>query len=175
MKHQTFDPESVRVVLFDLFGTLVDFSGVPRDELRAYADHIRKPEWSPFRPPESWATLKAFPDVRAGLSRLYFRDRRPVILSNCPSRMADRIVQRNNLHFNDIIQLAAARVFKPNPRAYQAACDVLDVEPGECLMVTANEHFGDLEQSRALGMQACLIRGESDVPDLIELARRLGG
>lgn len=175
MKHQTFDPESVRVVLFDLFGTLVDFSGVPHEERKAYADHIRKPEWSPFRPPESWCELKAFPDVREGLANLYTRRRLPVILSNCPARLAKSIVRRNRLDIDIVIQLAAARVFKPHPRAYQAACDVLDVDPSACLMVTANEHFGDLEQSRALGMQACLIRGDSDVPGLVSLAERLGG
>lgn len=171
---QQFDASKVRVVLFDLFNTVVSFDGVPRDELRAYADHIRKPEWSPFRPPESWGELPAFPDSFGGLLRL--RKRHSLaILSNCPTRLAHLIALRQNLLFDYVIQLAAARVFKPDPRAYQVACDVLDVEPSACLMVTANKDFGDLEQARALGMQAALIRDpESDIPDIIALAERLG-
>lgn len=172
---QQFDASKVRVVLFDLFNTVVSFDGVPRDELRAYADHIRKPEWSPFRPPESWGRLRAFPDSRRGLDRIIERGRDTSVLSNCPYEMASIITAVNGLSFTSIIQLAAARVFKPQPRAYQVACDVLDVPPEACLMVTANKDFGDLEQARALGMQAALIRDpESDIPDIIALAERLG-
>jgi HAD superfamily hydrolase (TIGR01493 family) len=169
-----FDPAPVRVVLFDLFGTVVDFADVPYEERKAYADHIRKPEWSPFRPPESWADLEAVPDAEDGIFRIG-EHRATAILSNCPAEMAADIADGNRLRFGFIIQLAAARVFKPQPRAYQVALDVLDVEPSACLMVTANRKFGDLEQARALGMQACLIRDpSSDVPDILALAERLG-
>lgn len=172
-----FDPSPVRVVLFDLFGTVVDFSGVPYEERKAYAEHIRKPAWSPFRPPESWANLEAHPDSWDGLMRMQLKKKKKhtlAILSNCPAPLAQRISENSCLMFDNIIQLAAARVFKPDPRAYQVACDVLDVEPAACLMVTANKSFGDLEQARALGMQACLIRDpSSDVPDIIALAERL--
>ncbi len=39
-------------------------------------------------------------------------------------------------------------------------------------MVTANEHFGDLEASAALGMTPKLIRG-SQTKNIIELAQEL--
>jgi FMN phosphatase YigB (HAD superfamily) len=174
MKPQTFDPSVVTTVFFDLFGTLVDIEGnVPEAELKEYAAHIKKKPWTPFRPPISWRTLKLFPDVEPGMAELFRLLDQRAVLSNCPYVAAQVLTFPITWSLTGIIQLAAARVFKPDPKAYRVGCDVLDVSPEECLMVTANENFGDLAASRLIGMQAVLIRGDSDIPDLLALAERL--
>lgn len=174
----TFDPSTIRVVAFDLFGTVFDMSNVPRAEIVAYVDHFEKPEWSPLELPASWEFLPPHPDSRYGIKRIGERFR-AVTCSNGPLWLTRGMSDRIGIPWNTIVPLEANRVFKPDPRAYMTVCDVTGVPPQSVLMVTANprlgrKDYGDVEAARAVGMQSVLIRGESDIPDIIALAERLG-
>lgn len=35
----------IKVIALDVFGTVFDLSVVPRSEIKAYAEHIRRPDW----------------------------------------------------------------------------------------------------------------------------------
>jgi HAD superfamily hydrolase (TIGR01493 family) len=158
------------IIAFDIFGTVFDLAGVPRQEIKDYAHHLRKPEWSPLVLPKSWETLPAFPDSREGIARLrekYF----VVTCTNCPLGLQAKLAKRNGIQWDCMTPLELNRVFKTNPKAYMTICEVYGVEPRDVIMVTANEKFGDLEASRALGMQAILIRNPENI---IDLAGRLG-
>jgi FMN phosphatase YigB (HAD superfamily) len=61
------------------------------------------------------------------------------------------------------------KIYKPNPLAYLTACAELDCRPSECIMISANKTFGDIEHSREVGMQSILIRDDK-VADIIALA-----
>ncbi len=37
---------TIKALAFDVFGTVFDLNFVPREEIRAYVDHIKQPEWS---------------------------------------------------------------------------------------------------------------------------------
>lgn len=165
------DISKIKVIAFDVFGTLVKFDGVPRKEVKAYADHIRKPEWSPFSLPDSWKNLKAFDDCAIVLKMLRHHFT-VVTLSNGPLGLQTALLKNNGIDVDAIVPLEIARVFKPNPRAYQAAAEILGVHAENWLMVTANEKFGDLEASKSIGMQSQLIRGD-EVVDLYDLIREL--
>lgn len=173
--HMT-DYSNIAVLAVDVFGTVVDFSGVPYAEKKAYADHIKQPEWSPLRLPERWRySLVAHPDSAKGLNRL--RKKYTVVpLTNGPVRLIADLSFFNDLEWCAYFPLESYKVFKPDPRAYRLFVETFsDCEPSRCLMVTANEKFGDLEAARSLGMQAVLIRGDDGGPkDLIELAERMG-
>jgi 2-haloacid dehalogenase len=162
-----------KVIAFDLFGTVFDLSAVPRDEVKAYVDHIRKPEWSPLTLPDSWLRLWPYGDSKNGIERLRHRFT-VVTCSNAPLGFTAKLSKKNGINWDAIIPLELNRVYKTNPKAYMTVCEVLGVEPADVLMVTANRTFGDLESSRALGMQAQLIRdGEENPKTIIELAERL--
>lgn len=164
---------SIKVVAFDVFGTVFDLSGVPRKELKAYAAHIRQPEWSPLVLPSHWERLSAHPDSAEGVNRL--RSRYAVVTcSNGPLGLLAKLSKYNGVQWDAIIPLELNRVFKPNPAAYLTVCEVMGVAPGEVLLVTANRTFGDLEAASALGMQAQLIRDVGCPQDIIELARMMG-
>lgn len=172
------DPSRIAVVAFDLFGTVFDMSNVPREEIVAYIDHIEKPEWSPLELPESWVNLPAHPDSQRGLALLHNRFE-VTTCSNCPLGLARAMVERAQLWFDAVTPIEANRVFKPHPRAYFTVCEVMGVPPEAVLMVTANprlgrKDYGDVEAAREVGMQSVLIRGESEIPDIIALAERLG-
>lgn len=163
----------VKVIAFDVFGTVFDLSGVDRQELRDYAAHLRKPEWSPLRLPDSWNSLPAHSDSAEGIDRLrkkYF----VVTCSNGPLGLLAKMSKGSGIHWDAIVPLELNRVFKPRPAAYMTVCEVLGVQPQDVLMVTANKSFGDIEASRAIGMQAVLIRDEGGPKTIIELAEALG-
>ena len=156
----SLDVSRIRVVAFDVFGTLVNLDGVPKEEVKAYADHIRQPEWSPLVLPDSWKRLYAFSDSSPGINRIAQRHM-VVTLSNGPLGLQATLLYLNDINVHAIIPLELAKVFKPNPLAYLAASEMLDIPPENWLMVTANEKFGDLEASKSVGMQSVLIRDET--------------
>jgi 2-haloalkanoic acid dehalogenase type II len=163
----------LKVIAFDVFGTVFDLSAVNRSEVRDYVRHIKQDEWQPLQLPSHWERLPAHPDSHLGIERL--RQRYLVVtLSNGPLPVQMALSRHNGICWDAIIPLEAVDVYKPNPRAYMYAIDLLQVKPSEVLMVTANEKFGDLEASRALGMEAILIRGSQGPKTIIELAERLG-
>ena len=169
----------LKVIAFDVFGTVVDLSEAPREEVRAYARHIHQPQWQPLVLPESWARFSAHPDAALGIARLR-QDYLVVTCSNGPLGLLAKLSKHNGISWDAIIPLELNRVYKPSPRAYLTVCEVLGVLPQEVMMVTANKDFGDLEASAALGMTPMLIRGETqktilDLAWLLELGQEGGG
>ena len=151
----------MKVIAFDVFGTLFDLGGVPIPELQAYQKHLREfresGEWKPLSFPESWERLPAFEDSASGLRVLRF-NYFVCTCSNAPLGLQAKLFKHAHMSVDAFIPLELGQTFKTNPKAYMMICDVLGVEPKDVLMVTANEHFGDLEASQALGMTPCLIR-----------------
>lgn len=163
----------MEVIAFDVFGTVFDLSGVPRSEIQEYARHIRRDLWMPLKLPKSWETLPSHADSASGIQRLrkkFF----VVTCSNGPLGLLAKLSKHNGIEWDAIIPLELNHVFKPRPEAYMTICEVLDVQPSQVRMVTANRDFGDIEASAALGMKSAWIRGESDVKDIIALAEHLG-
>lgn len=162
----------IKVIAFDVFGTVFDLSGASREDIKAYIKHIKQPEWSPLKLPKSWETFPAHPDAKEGIELLR-KNHFVVTCSNGPLGLLAKLSKNNDISWDAIIPLELNKVFKTNPKAYMTVCEVLDVEPKDILMVTANKDFGDIEAARALGMGAILIRGESPIKDIIELSKRL--
>lgn len=172
---------TIKAIFFDVFGTLLDMSSVQateegRAELRAYGEHLaefqRTGVYKPLSLPERWEELPVFPDVKEGVNRLSAQFSLHTF-SNGPLLITDMALRNGGVRLQFAVSVADAKGFKPASWIYPWAAGYVDLAPCECLMVTANEHFGDLEGARACGMQAQLIRGE-ECPDLIALAERLG-
>lgn len=167
----------IRVVALDIFGTVVNMSRVNREELKAYAAHLRECResgiWRPLVLPAAWMMLPAHPDSVEGINLLRQRFK-VVTCSNAPIGLLDRLLKNNHIDVDAIIPIEANRVFKPNPLAYQTICQVMRCEPAEVLMVTANsrpsEDFNDIAGARAVGMQSVLVRDEK-IPSLMHLAK----
>jgi len=168
----------LKVIAFDVFGTVFDLSSVDREEVRAYARHLKAfretGEWLPLTLPKSWETLPAHADSREGI-RLLSREFTVVTCSNGPIGMLKALSEHNGIKWDRIIPLELNRVYKPDPRAYLTVCEYLECEPHEVAMVTANKDFGDLEASAAVGMRPILIRNPGCPQTVIELAELLTG
>lgn len=160
-----------KVIAFDVFGTVFDLSSVSRDEVRDYVKQLRQEPWAPLNLPEHWTRLPAHPDSREGIERLR-KNFMVVTCSNGPLGLLAKLSKHNGINWDAIIPLELNRVYKTDPKAYMTVCEVLDVQPADVLMVTANRTFGDLEAATALGMSAQLIREEGCPQTIIELAQK---
>jgi 2-haloacid dehalogenase len=102
----------------------------------------------------AWHRLDAWPDVPVALKRL----RKKYLLapvSNGNISLMVAIARRNELSWDAILGAEVAGDYKPKPRVYLAACEALDLEPTQCMMVAA--HSNDLAAAAACGLRTAHI------------------
>jgi len=98
----------------------------------------------------AWHKLDAWPDVPPGMKRLKRKFMLAPVSNGNISLMVD-LARRNDLPWDAILGAEIAGDYKPKPRVYLAAAEVLDVAPHECMMVAA--HTGDLLAAAAQGLR----------------------
>ena len=100
----------------------------------------------------AWQDLSPFPEVVPALQKLKTRFKL-VALSNGEPQFLDYLVKnRIGWNFDGVISVQVAGAFKPHPGVYLRAASLLGLEPGECLMVSANSFD-------VMGARACGFRG----------------
>ena len=136
----------------------------------------------------AWHRLDPWPDVRAGLEAL--RRERPVaMLSNGHVALLVDLARHGDLRLDCVLSAELAQAYKPAPEAYLTAARLLDVAPGELMLVAA--HPWDLDGARAAGLMTAFVDrpleygegsaaredpdADQSVGDLPELAERLAG
>lgn len=159
----------IKCIAFDCFGTVFDMSTVSRDEIKAYVEHVKKSDFTPFEFPDSWWNIKAHPDAAEGIKSLQHDGFQCVALSNGDSGLIWRASRKAVIEWNYVVDLAREQVYKPHPDAYRVIEKLLGYKPAETLMVTANPTFGDVEGSAAIGMPSQVIR-HGHPNTIIELA-----
>lgn len=152
-----------------------DITGLSEQDL----DHLNK----------VWHRLDPWPDSVAGLTRL---KQRFVIttLSNGNLSLLTNMAKRAGLPWDCVISAELFRHYKPDPEAYLGCAELLDVRPGELMLVAA--HPGDLRAARDCGLMTAYVPrpleygpnqrahsytdGEFDVlaMDFLDLADQLG-
>jgi 2-haloacid dehalogenase len=98
----------------------------------------------------AWHRLDGWPDAAPGLARLRHRCRLAPVSNGNISLMVD-LARRNNFPWDTILGAETAGDYKPKPRVYLAACEALDLAPGDCMMVAA--HSNDLAQAAKNGLR----------------------
>lgn len=168
------DSKTIRVIAFDCVNTVFDVSGIDK---KAYIDQVRRPEWEPLTVDASWLQCPAHADSAPGISRLT-GGFITATCSNWPAYVLADLSHRAGINWSAIVPMESVMRYKPHPQAYLNVCGVMNVEPSQVLMATANETAPDIETARELGMQAILIDREHKYTDLpktiIELAEMLG-
>jgi 2-haloacid dehalogenase len=100
----------------------------------------------------AWQTLSPFSEVVAALDRLHQRFKL-VVLSNGEPDFLDHLVNnRLQYNFDKIISVEVIGSFKPHPGVYRRAARELDLEVGECMMVSSNSF--DIVGARSCGFRA---------------------
>jgi 2-haloacid dehalogenase len=98
----------------------------------------------------AWHRLDAWPDVPGGMAQLKRRCMLAPVSNGNISLMVD-LARRNNLPWDAILGAETAGDYKPKPRVYLAACEALDLPPGDCMMVAA--HTNDLLAAAKCGLR----------------------
>ena len=98
----------------------------------------------------AWHRLNAWPDVPAALKRLRKKFLLAPVSNGNISLMVD-LARRNDFPWDAILGAEVAGDYKPMPRVYRAACEMLDRAPAECMMVAA--HSSDLAAAATCGLR----------------------
>jgi 2-haloacid dehalogenase len=101
-----------------------------------------------------WSRMDPWPDAVSGLLRL---KRRFIItpLSNGSMRQLVGIARHAVLPWDLVLSVELFHAYKPDPRIYRGAIELLQLQPAEVLMVAA--HTYDLRAARAEGMQTAFV------------------
>ena len=137
----------------------------------------------------AWHRLDPWPDSVAGLTRLKQRFTMTTLSNGNLSLLTD-MAKRAGLPWDCVISAELFHHYKPDPEAYLGCADLLDVAPGELMLVAA--HPSDLRAARDAGLMTSYVArplergpghqpprveaGEFDVVagDFLELADKLG-
>ncbi|WP_028923167.1 haloacid dehalogenase type II [Pseudonocardia acaciae] len=137
----------------------------------------------------AWHRLPAWDDVAEGLARLRTRYQ-VVALSNGGFALLTAMLKAEGLDFDAIISAQNARAYKPDPRAYREAVELLDLAPDRVLMVAC--HRWDIDGARRAGLRTAFVErprekgphrtadlaadtaSDVKVGDFVELAAALG-
>jgi 2-haloacid dehalogenase len=102
----------------------------------------------------AWHRLPPWPDSAPGLARLRTRYVLAA-LSNGGFALLTHLVKAGRLPFDCIVSAELARSYKPDPQVYRTAAALLDVQPGQVLMVAA--HAWDLAGAAAAGLRTAFV------------------
>ena len=102
----------------------------------------------------AWHRLNGWPDSVAGLHRLKSKY---IIstLSNGNVSLLVNMAKRAELPWDVILGADVVGAYKPNPRVYRKAAELLGLNPDEVMMVAA--HHGDLHAAKTEGMTTAFV------------------
>lgn len=103
----------------------------------------------------SWQELRPFPEVVDALGRLAEKFRLVVVSNGDPAFLEHLVVNRVRWDFAHVFSVTKVGRFKPHPTVYRAAALELDLEPGNCCMISA--HPFDILGSRLCGFRAVYV------------------
>lgn len=101
---------------------------------------------------QGWRNLSPFRDCLPALERMR-SSYKLVALSNGNPWFLDYLVENCiEFEFDDVISVEVAGAFKPHPGVYRSAARLLDMEPGDLIMVSSNSFD-------VMGARTCGLRG----------------
>lgn len=122
---------------------LLDAAGVTGIDTAA-VDHLNR----------AWHRLDPWPDAVDGLTRLKGRYL-ITTLSNGNVSLLTNMAKRAGLPWDCVISAELFRHYKPDPEAYLGCAELLDVAPGELMLVAA--HASDLRGAKRAGLMTAYV------------------
>ncbi len=118
----------------------------------------------------AWHRLPAWPDTLPGLTRLKARFT-ITTLSNGNFSLLTEMAKHAGLPWDCIVSAELFGHYKPDPECYLGCARLLDVAPGELMLVAA--HPSDLRAASASGLRTAYVRrplehGQGSLPPAIE-------
>jgi 2-haloacid dehalogenase len=141
--------------LRSLMGRYVDFWQVTEDALRSAAGQLKiqvsEPQIGSLM--QAYLAPSAFPDARPALESL--QGKPLAILSNGSPKMLNAAVRHSALEscFAEIISVDRVQTYKPSPRVYALATEILKLPASEILFISSNSW--DVAGAKAFGYKVC--------------------
>jgi len=112
---------------------------------------------------QEYLRLRPYPEVPTALAAL--AGHRRVILSNGSPDMLHPLVSHNGMThlFDAVLSVDSLRLYKPDPRVYQSAVDVLGIESSRIAFVSSN--FWDISGATHFGLRTFWINRTGAPPD----------
>jgi 2-haloacid dehalogenase len=106
---------------------------------------------------EAAAALPPYPDAADALARLLVAGHTPSAVTNSAADSARSALGAAGLleHMHAVIGADAAGAYKPDPRVYRNALDVLGIEPGETWFVAG--HWWDVAGAKRVGLRTAWV------------------
>ncbi|HEV7208090.1 MAG TPA: haloacid dehalogenase type II [Mycobacteriales bacterium] len=104
---------------------------------------------------QAWRRLQPWPDTRAGLERLRSRYR-TATLSNGHMALLVDLFRFADLRVDAVLSAQLADSYKPDPKVYLRAAELLGCPPEHTAMVAA--HAQDLTAAAAVGLRPIFVR-----------------
>ncbi len=143
--------------LRSMMGRYEDFWRVTQDSLAFSLDALGlKADAALFdKIAEEYNNLDLYPDSRSALEAL--SGFKLAILSNGSPSMLQSLVRNSGMDrlIPTVLSVDAKRVFKPDPRSYEAVQEALEVPPGEVLFVSSNGF--DVSGAKSVGFNVARI------------------
>jgi 2-haloacid dehalogenase len=104
---------------------------------------------------QCWQKLSPFPEVKDSLQRLQKRYKLVVLSNGDPDYLEHLVKNRIKWTFDYVFSVQTVGAFKPHPSVYRKTAEVLNLEVGECGMVSSNSF--DIMGARACGFRAAFV------------------
>jgi 2-haloacid dehalogenase len=104
----------------------------------------------------AWHRLDAWSDVSSSFPKLRSRFLLAPVSNANISLMTD-LARRNSMQFDTILGAEIAGDYKPKPRVYLAAAEAFDLRPGQCMMISAAAHTGDIAGAATAGLRTASV------------------
>ena len=134
-----------------------DLDTLQRETLNAVLTRhaVRLPDTDRESLVQGWRRLRPWPDCRTGLDRLR-RQHLVATLSNGHVALLADLLKFADLRMDAVLSAQLAGSYKPDPRVYRTALELLECRPEDAGMVAA--HGSDLRAAAALGLRPIFIR-----------------
>ncbi len=105
----------------------------------------------------AWHALKPWPDAVEGITEL---KKHYIVapLSDGHTRLLVNMAKHAHLPWDMIFGADMSQSYKPSPRAYLHACELLDIPPQRAMLVAAHDY--DLEGARTCGLKTAFVPRE---------------
>lgn len=108
----------------------------------------------------SWHRLRPWPDSAEGIRALNALGLVTATLSNGNQALLADLDSFGGLGFTKLISAENFKAYKPDPKVYLGAAELVGVEPGQVAMVAA--HLNDLDAAKKLGLRTIYVRRQQE-------------
>ena len=108
--------------------------------------------------------MRPFPEARSAVERLRSAGVAAGVLTNSAAKTARSLIAGSGLELGPIVGTDEVRAFKPHPRVYRHAVEVVGAAPEEVVLITA--HGWDALGAKRAGLKAAWLSRTERVPML---------